>query len=169
MSEQLQPGNGSILGSEALQAAEVDEVDKTQSTEEFLHALRQLSNQSAPKTEDMNGQNGQQQNNSGTPQVSTEDVKMHSPPPSEWQTSREHLREKPSDVDSWLKLVDLAEESGDEDRISETYEALLEAFPNTVRTPTGPFPNVYIYLTVVDYAVIGANCIYQPPYGIKYS
>lgn len=54
-------------------------------------------------------------------------------PPSEWEALRAQVRSKPSDSDSWLKLVDIAIEDGDFDRINETYEALLEAYPNTVR------------------------------------
>ncbi|CAL1708882.1 unnamed protein product [Somion occarium] len=52
-------------------------------------------------------------------------------PPSEWESLRDHLRKEPQDADSWLKLVDLAEESGDYNRTKETYEALLEQYPNT--------------------------------------
>lgn len=42
------------------------------------------------------------------------------------------VRENPRDVDAWLKLVDVAEESKDFEKINQTYEALLEAFPNSV-------------------------------------
>lgn len=56
-------------------------------------------------------------------------------PPSEWEVLREQVRSKPGDSDSWLKLVDVAVESGDYERVNETYEALLEAYPNTVRVP----------------------------------
>lgn len=54
-------------------------------------------------------------------------------PPSEWEVLRAQVRSKSGDSDSWLKLVDVAVESGDYDRVNETYEALLEAYPNTVR------------------------------------
>ena len=37
-----------------------------------------------------------------------------------------------TDVDAWLKLVDVAEEGGNFEQINETYEALLQAYPNTV-------------------------------------
>ncbi|EMD41132.1 hypothetical protein CERSUDRAFT_43736 [Gelatoporia subvermispora B] len=81
------------------------EGDRTQPTEEILNALRQL-----------NAQN-----------LTQEPVQ----PRSEWDQLRAHLREKPYDADSWLKLVDIAEDSGDIEKIKETYEALLEAYPNT--------------------------------------
>ncbi|KAH9936856.1 Suf-domain-containing protein [Epithele typhae] len=53
------------------------------------------------------------------------------PPQSEWDQLRAQLREKPVDADGWLKLVDLAEESGDIEKIKETYEGMLETYPNT--------------------------------------
>ena len=53
-------------------------------------------------------------------------------PQSEWDALREYLKKEPQDVDSWLKLVDMAEESGNYDRTKETYELLVEHFPNTV-------------------------------------
>ena len=58
----------------------------------------------------------------------------HTPPPqSEWDQLRAQLREKPVDADSWLKLVALAEDSDDIEKIKETYEGMLETYPNTVR------------------------------------
>lgn len=51
----------------------------------------------------------------------------------EWESLRAQVRAKPNDSDAWLKLVDVAVASGDYDRVNETYEALLEAYPNTVR------------------------------------
>ena len=55
-------------------------------------------------------------------------------PRSEWDTIRAHLRESPFNPDDWLKLVELAEDSGDLEKIKETYEALLQTYPNTVRS-----------------------------------
>ena len=53
-------------------------------------------------------------------------------PQSEWDTTRAQLRESPLNPDGWLKLVELAEDSGDLEKIKETYEALLQTYPNTV-------------------------------------
>jgi len=53
-------------------------------------------------------------------------------PYSEWDTIRAQLRESPLNPDGWLKLVELAEDSGDLEKIKETYEALLQTYPNTV-------------------------------------
>ena len=61
---------------------------------------------------------------------------MSEPPRTEWDILRAHLKENPRDADSWLRLVDVAEESKNYEKINETYEALLEAFPNTVSDST---------------------------------
>jgi cleavage stimulation factor subunit 3 len=53
---------------------------------------------------------------------------------SEWDVLRARVRARPSDTESWLRLVDVAVASGDYAKTNETYEALLEAYPNTVRT-----------------------------------
>ncbi|KAI0751807.1 hypothetical protein C8Q80DRAFT_1218415 [Daedaleopsis nitida] len=53
------------------------------------------------------------------------------PPQSEWDQLRAQLREHPVDADGWLRLVDLAESSHDMSKITETYEAMLEVYPNT--------------------------------------
>ncbi|OSX60713.1 hypothetical protein POSPLADRAFT_1183237 [Postia placenta MAD-698-R-SB12] len=79
------------------------EDDQTQPTEEILNALRQINPQQQPTP---------------TPQ-------------SEWDQLRAQLREKPYDADAWLRLVDLAEDSQDIEKIKATYDALLEAYPNT--------------------------------------
>ena len=90
------------------QTRQVTDEDKTQPVQDILNALRLLSNsrQSAPTAP------------TGVP--------------SEWDRLRTLTREKPSDVDSWLKLVDVAEEGGNFEQINQTYEAVLEAYPNTV-------------------------------------
>ncbi|KAH9928857.1 uncharacterized protein B0H18DRAFT_999082 [Fomitopsis serialis] len=99
---------------------QVGEEDKTQPTEEILNALRQLNPSSFA-----HAQNGNTNVQSPVKQEPTPS------PPSEWEQLRAQLREKPYDADGWLRLVDLAEDSGDIDRIKETYEGLLEAYPNT--------------------------------------
>ncbi|KZT01729.1 Suf-domain-containing protein [Laetiporus sulphureus 93-53] len=53
------------------------------------------------------------------------------PPPSEYDQLRTQLRQKPFEADTWLRLVDIAEDSGNIEMIKETYEGLLEAYPNT--------------------------------------
>ena len=74
----------------------------------------------SPVTEEMNGPPQVQETNSqqgSEPNASAQ-------PQSEWDVVRAHVRENPRDADSWLRLVELAEDSKDYERINETYEAL---------------------------------------------
>ena len=59
-------------------------------------------------------------------------IEQNDAPQSEWGALRAQLRESPLNPDGWLKLVELAEDSGDLEKIKETYEALLQTYPNTV-------------------------------------
>lgn len=93
------------------------DVDKTQPTSEIQSVLEKLNQQNQSF-------NGEEQ-----PQ---EVLEVPQTPPSEWDVLREQLREKPHDPDGWKKLVDVAENSGEIEKIKETYEALLESYPNTV-------------------------------------
>jgi len=52
---------------------------------------------------------------------------------SEWDALRASLRENPHDTEGWNKLVRLAEDSGDLEKIKDAYESLLKMYPNTVR------------------------------------
>ena len=63
---------------------------------------------------------------------------------SEWDQLRAQLREEPVDADTWLKLVALAEASRDLEKIKETYEGMLEVYPNVVSilfAPTLSWPS----------------------------
>ena len=60
-------------------------------------------------------------------------IEQNDAPRSEWDILRAQLRESPLNPEGWLKLVELAEDSGDLEKIKETYEALLQTYPNTVR------------------------------------
>jgi len=57
---------------------------------------------------------------------------MPKEPPSEWHVLREKLHDHPQDPEGWNQLVDIAENNGDPEQIKQTYEALLETYPNTV-------------------------------------
>lgn len=59
-------------------------------------------------------------------------IEQNDTPQSEWDVLRAQLRESPLNPDGWLKLVELTEDSGDLEKIKETYEALLQTYPNTV-------------------------------------
>ena len=105
----------------------IGDEDKTQPTQDILNALRQLtsSQQTIPTS-----QASQQNLSQSLSQLNTSN--SLEPPRSDWEALRAQVREKPTDVDAWMKLVDLSEEGGNFDQINETYEALLEAYPNTV-------------------------------------
>ncbi|KAI1783642.1 hypothetical protein LXA43DRAFT_1130766 [Ganoderma leucocontextum] len=81
---------------------------KSHLSEGILNALRQLQDVPAPES---------------TPS-----------PQSKWHRLRAQLRKKPVDADGWMRLVDLAEDSGDIEKIKNTYEGMLETCLNTVRT-----------------------------------
>lgn len=120
MSEQQQ---GSIVGTETPTETTTDyDGDKTQPTEEILNALNALK-----QTTSQNGHEPSQAQQSGTQHDS-----QSQEAPSEWHVLREKLREHPHDPEGWNKLVDLAEARGDIEQIKQTYEALLEVYPNTV-------------------------------------
>ncbi|KAN0098123.1 Suppressor of forked protein (Suf) domain containing protein [Tylopilus felleus] len=97
--------------------------DKTQPAEEILNVLNALN----PKTISNATQNGH------GPDLVPQDMSQdsHQDPPSEWHALREKLREHPQDPEGWNKLVDIAENAGDLEQIKQTYEALLETYPNT--------------------------------------
>jgi cleavage stimulation factor subunit 3 len=93
-------------------AESTNDEGKTVPTEEILNALQQL--------------NASQQADKKEPQEQPQD------PPSEWDLLRNQLTEQPHDPDGWRKLVEMAENSGDIDKITDAYEALLAIYPNTV-------------------------------------
>ncbi|KAI6040984.1 hypothetical protein EDC04DRAFT_2989123 [Pisolithus marmoratus] len=97
--------------------------DKTQPTEDILNALNALN----PKAIMEATQNGHE------PALAQDDTPQDTPmdPPSEWHVLRDKLREHPHDPEGWNHLVDIAENSGDLEQVKQTYEALLETYPNT--------------------------------------
>jgi len=42
------------------------------------------------------------------------------------------LRDHPQDPEGWNQLVDITENNGNLEQIKQTYEALLETYPNMV-------------------------------------
>lgn len=54
------------------------------------------------------------------------------PLPSEYDLLTAQLAENPHNPDGWRKLVRLAEDSRDLERISAAYDALLKQYPNNV-------------------------------------
>lgn len=79
-------------------------------------------------------------------------------PVSEWDALRTSLHESPHDTEGWNKLVRLAEDSGDLERIKEAYESLLKMYPNTVRN----LRSVVNYVLTRSRPVVCSNSLSQP-------
>lgn len=58
----------------------------------------------------------------------------------EWDALRRRLAAKPYDPRGWTRLVEIAEELGDTEKIRTTYDSLLEVYPNTVRSLRSSLP-----------------------------
>ncbi|KZT13241.1 Suf-domain-containing protein [Laetiporus sulphureus 93-53] len=94
--------------------------EKTQPAEDdILNVVRQINPDSLARSSSLSDN------------VSTVKQEPTPPPTSEYDQLRAQLRQKPFEADTWLRLVDIAEDSGDIEKIKETYEGLLEAYPNT--------------------------------------
>ncbi|KAM5540704.1 hypothetical protein V8D89_005735 [Ganoderma adspersum] len=102
-------------------------------SEGILNALRQLQESSLPPAVvSTPTPTSTQPNSQDPPRPTSVPAPEPTPPPqSEWDQLRAQLREKPVDADGWQKLVDLAEDSGDIEKIKDTYEGMLETYPNT--------------------------------------
>jgi hypothetical protein len=59
------------------------------------------------------------------------------PETSELETLLAQLAKSPVDPPKWYRAIDLAEASGDIGKVSKVYDALLAAYPNTVRLLNG--------------------------------
>lgn len=81
--------------------------DNTQPTEDIINTLNGIKNESQP------------------------DIDML-PPPTEYEALLAQLKQRPHDPNGWKKLIDLAEESGDMDKVRASFDALLQQYPNTV-------------------------------------
>lgn len=101
-------------------SAALDEGNVTQPTEEILKGLDQ-GTRTAQNSQDEETLKQESKPEKVKPQLE-----------SEWQALRKRLRETPHDTEGWQKLVELAENSEQIEEIKETYEALLETYPNTV-------------------------------------
>lgn len=56
------------------------------------------------------------------------------PPPSEYDVLTAQLAENPHNPEAWRRLVHVAEDTRDLEKISTTYDALLKQYPNNVCT-----------------------------------
>jgi cleavage stimulation factor subunit 3 len=115
------------------------EADKTQPADEIENVLEHIT-PTVPNTQEELQQ--QRQPSPTTPTTKEEkSPAMPAPPRSEWQMLRDKLREHVFDSDGWNRLVELAENDGDMEQIKETYESLLEVYPNTVC----PLPRLFTF------------------------
>ena len=103
--------------------------DRTQPTSEIVNSLSSIS---SIKTEDAS--------TSQPMQVQTE---AQAPPPSEYDALTAQLVENPHSPDRWRNLIRIAEDSGDIEKISAAYDALLKQYPNNVRVCCAVVPYVY--------------------------
>ena len=68
------------------------------------------------------------------------------PPPSEYDSLTVQLLQSPHQPDTWRRLVNVAEATGDISKISAAYDALLKQYPNTVCGGLEPF---FVFLSFV--------------------
>lgn len=112
--------------------AELDDYqgDNTQPTAEILNALNSIKDE--PKSDIL-------------------------PPVSEYDVLTTQLKEKPHNPEAWRRLIEVAENSGDVEKIQASYDALLRQYPNTVCDLKVLFSPCLISLLV-----FGTSPIYQP-------
>ncbi len=65
--------------------------------------------------------------------VKTEQSSQSLPPLSEFDSLRTQLTEKPHSPALWKRLVEIAEQSGETEKIKVAFDSLLKQYPNTVR------------------------------------
>ncbi|KAG6856078.1 hypothetical protein H0H87_007608, partial [Tephrocybe sp. NHM501043] len=78
--------------------------DHTQPTEEILKALNAIKNE--PQQQQL-------------------------PPPTEYEALTAELKKQPHNPDGWRRIIDLAESSGDIEKVRASFDALLQQYPNT--------------------------------------
>lgn len=92
--------------------------NKTEPTEEIEAAIKQIQEEQQ-----------QQQLNAQASHETLPDDK----PKTEFEQLLDSLKDDPHQPEKWQRVVDIAEESGDTDKIKAAYEGVLETYPNTVR------------------------------------
>ena len=94
--------------------------DKTEPTDEILNTLKALNNSS-------NSVKSEPQLDNLLPGSSSS-----ARPASEYDVLTAQLKEKPHSPEGWRRLIDIAEQSGDIEKIRAAFDALLQTYPNTV-------------------------------------
>jgi hypothetical protein len=77
------------------------------------------------------------------PTVKPEPQESPVPPPSEYESLTVQLLQSPHQPETWRRLVNVAEATGDISKISAAYDALLKQYPNTVCGGLVPFPFLF--------------------------
>jgi cleavage stimulation factor subunit 3 len=72
------------------------------------------------------------------------------PPPSEYDALTVQLLQSPHQPDTWRRLVNVAEATGDISKISAAYDALLKQYPNTVCGGLVLFRFLFYFLSVLS-------------------
>lgn len=67
------------------------------------------------------------------PEAETRPTTPVNEPGSEWDTLKSQLELHPLNPSGWYRVVDIAENSGDLDKVRTAYDGLLKHYPNTVR------------------------------------
>jgi cleavage stimulation factor subunit 3 len=98
--------------------------DQTQPTAEILNVLNQLNNQN---------------NQLNIKPEPLDNALPPAPPPTEFEALTAELKAKPHNPEGWRRLVELAEQSAEIDKVRAAYDALLLQYPNTVCDPC-PIP-----------------------------
>ncbi|KZT23187.1 Suf-domain-containing protein [Neolentinus lepideus HHB14362 ss-1] len=109
---------------------------KTEQTEDILNALQALQNNQLQPGEGSQEtiaayDNGDANENGASMETVATEPAEPAEPPSEWDLVQTRLHDNPHDTDAWHKLVDLAESSGDIEKIKKAYDSLLQTYPNT--------------------------------------
>ena len=84
------------------------------------------------------------------------------PPPSEYDALAAQLLQSPHQPESWRRLVNVAEATGDISKISAAYDALLKQYPNTVCGGLVLFPFFFWRSDLDLCSGFSSNSIYQP-------
>ena len=99
----------------------LDDNDKTQPIEEHLNALEDLRQDSQKTDSDVLD-----------PGPSSQASAPPSTPPTQLSILQERVQQRPSDSNAWLELLSFVKGLEEYDKIVETYEAMIGAFPNMV-------------------------------------
>lgn len=102
--------------------------DQTQPTAEILKALNNLKSEPPPEV----------------------------PTPTEYGALTAQAKEKPHNPETWRRLIDVAENTGEIEKIRAAFDALLQQYPNTVCDT-----RVSLVPSLIIFSVFGTNCVHQ--------